>query len=101
MKLKEPKVGEHRLIPANTKFWSIKNQTSLISDEDQIVEINNTCYLNDLIFVKPMQLLFNIPGYIPTLITKGVDEWELMYSETKPYKVPKPQFITYTNKNHE
>ena len=79
------KIGEYRLIPKGTKFWSIKNQTTIMTDIDEIVEIKHTCIGNDVIFVEPRQLLFNIPGYIPTLIGRGTDEWELSYKQTLPY----------------
>jgi len=89
-------VGELRLIPKGRQFWSIKNQTSLTSNEDEIVEIKHTCYGSDQVFVTPKQLLFNIPGQIPTLIGKGVDEWGISYSKTLPYTVPEPQLYTFT-----
>ena len=34
--MKEIKIGENRLIPKGTKFWSIKNQTSILLDEDTV-----------------------------------------------------------------
>jgi hypothetical protein len=81
-------IGEYRLIPKGTKFWSIKNQTDILLDEDAIVEINNTCHDTDAVFVKQKQLIFNFNGYYPTIISKGYDEWSLSYSKTLPYIVP-------------
>jgi hypothetical protein len=89
------KIGEYRLVPQGTAFWSINNQTNLISTKDEIVEIKHTCFADNLIFVKPKQLLFNTIGSIPTLIGKGTDEWELSYSQTLPYTIPEPQFLNY------
>ena len=90
--MNEIKIGENRLIPRGTKFWSIKNQTSIMTDEDEIVEIKQTCLGSDTVFVEPKQLIFNMIGYIPTLIRRGTDEWELSHSKTLPYNVPEPQF---------
>lgn len=81
-------IGENRLIPKGTKFWSIKNQTQIMTDEDEIVGIKHTCIGSDVVFVEPKQLIFNIIGYIPTLIGRGSDEWKLNYSKTLPYVVP-------------
>lgn len=86
------RIGTYRLIPKNTEFWSIKNQAMISMNENAIIEVKCTCTDNDFVFVKPMQLLFNIPGFIPTLIGKGTDEWSLSYSKTLPYTVPKPIF---------
>jgi hypothetical protein len=55
-------------------------------------EIYHTCIGHDGVFVQPKQLIFNMIGHIPTLINRGIDEWELSYSQTQPYTVPKPQF---------
>ena len=87
-------IDTYKLIPKGTIFWSISNQTTISSDNDEIVQIKHTCYGNDTVFVKPMQLLFNIPGFIPTLIGKGTDEWELSLSKTKPYKKPNGKILT-------
>ena len=89
-------IGEYRLIPKGTKFWSIKNQTDILLDEDAIVEINNTCHVTDAVFVKQIQLIFNFNGYYPTIIGKGSDEWLLSYSKTLPYIVPEYIPLDYT-----
>lgn len=88
-------IGEYRLIPKGTKFWSIKNQTTIMTDSDEIIEIKHTCYGNDTIFVEPKQLLFNFAGFIPTLIGRGSDEWEISYSKTLSYEIPKPNFFNF------
>lgn len=61
-------------------------------DEDVIVEVKHTCMGSDVVFVEPKQLIFNMIGYIPTLIGGGTDEWELSYSKTLPYTIPEAQF---------
>ena len=85
-------IGENRLIPKGTIFWSIKNQTNIMLDEDSIIEITHTCTGSDAVFVKPKQLIFNMIGYIPTLIGKGTDEWVISYSKTLSYTIPEAQF---------
>lgn len=90
--MKLGKVGKNRLILKGTKIWSINNQTFLILDEDTIVEVKNTCIGSDQVFVKPKQLIFNLMGFIPTLIGKGTDEWEISYSKTLPYTIPEAKF---------
>lgn len=66
-------------------------------DEDAIIEIKITCIGSDVVFVEPKQLIFNMIGYIPTLIGRGTDEWELSYSKTLPYAVPEAQIINNVN----
>ena len=90
--MNEIKIGENRLIPKGTKFWSIKNQTNILLDENAIVEVKHTCIGSDVVFVEPKQLIFNMIGHIPTLIGRGTDECELSYSKTLPYTVPEAQF---------
>lgn len=85
-------IGEYRLIPQGTEIWSISNQTTFNITQDEIVEIKHTCIGSDYVFIEPRQLIFNIPGYIPTIIGKGRDEWGVSLSKTIPYKVPEPQF---------
>jgi len=86
------KIDELRLIPSGSSVWSIKNQANIILAEDSIVKVAHTCYGNDAVFVKPMTLIFNLPGHFPTLIRKGQDEWSINYNNTEAYKVPEPQF---------
>jgi hypothetical protein len=90
--MSEIKIGENRFIPKGTKFRSIKNQTNILLDEDAIVEVKHTCIGSDVVFVEPKQLIFNMMGYIPTLIGRGTDEWELSYSKTLEYTVPEARF---------
>jgi len=87
-----PVIGEYRLIPKGTPVWSIHNQLSMILSDDEIVEITHTVVVGDYVYCKPKQLLFNIPGHIPTLIGRGQDEWGIQYSKTESYCVPEPQF---------
>lgn len=82
------KIGEYRLIPKGTEFWTIKNQTMFSSKQDEIIQITHTCHGNDVIFGEPKQLIGEI--LYPTLIGKGLDEWSLNYSKTESYKIPNP-----------
>lgn len=84
------KIGELRLIPKGTEFWSIKNQNIIMLTQDTIVEIKQVSM--DIIFVIQKELIFNITGYIPTLISRGYDEWEISYSKTLPYNIPEPRW---------
>ena len=94
--MEEIKIGEYRLIPKGIKVWSIKNQTNIMTDEDEIVEVKHTCVGSDTVFVQPKQLIIGgIPGLIggiPGLMGRGTDEWVLSYSKTLPYSIPKPNF---------
>lgn len=86
------KVGQLRLLKSGSKVWSISNQANIKLTEDSIVKIKHTCYGNDGVFAEPMQLLFNLPGYIPTIIGKGRDEWSFLFEDSIPYEIPSPQF---------
>lgn len=81
-----------RLIKAGTEIWSINNQANFIIKEDMIVEITATCYSSEVVYVKPMQLIFNFPGHIPTVIGRGRDEWGVDSGKTELYEVPSPVF---------
>jgi hypothetical protein len=95
--MEEIEVGKYRLVPKGTEFWSINNQSRLSNTDDQIVEIKHTTVMNkDYVYVKPMQLLFNLPGHIPTLIGQGQDEWGITFSKTLPYEIPSPDFLTFS-----
>lgn len=83
----------YRLIKKDTIVWSIKNQSNIKLVDDSIVEITNTCYNSDGVFCKPMQLLYNLPGYIPTLIGRGSDEWSFLLSSSEPYTISEPNFL--------
>lgn len=83
---------EYRLIPKGTQIFSINNQTNFITTQDEIIEIKHKGIEGEHIFCELKQLLFNIPGYIPTLIGKGKDEWSLRYSKTEPYSIPDGNF---------
>ena len=85
------KIGEYRLIPKGTEFWSIKNQTIFSSKQDEIIQIKHTCHGNDIIYGEPKQLIGEL--LYPTLIGKGSDEWGLSYSKTELYQIPNPLII--------
>lgn len=88
-----------RTVPKGTRIWSIHNQAYMILDEDAIVEINHTiCGSEDWVYGEQRQVIFNHPGFVPTVISKGKDEWGFLLSDTTPYEVPGPQFITLVDK---
>lgn len=87
------KIDELREIPGGFHVWSIANQANIQLTTSTIVKIKHTCYGNSVVFVKPMQLIFNMPGQIPTVIEQGTDEWSIDYNKTVPYEVPKPEGI--------
>ncbi len=89
-----------KLIKTGAKIWSINNQMNFILERDVIMEITHTTSISEyVVFGKPMQLLFNIPGYIPTLIGCGTDEWSFNLEGSEDYVVPPPQFyeMVYTD----
>lgn len=86
------KVGDLRLVKSGTTVWSICNQDNIVTTKDTVVEICNTCYGNDAVFVKPKEVI-GMTG-IPGLIGKGKDEWSLSYKNTEPYELPPPQIFT-------
>lgn len=91
------KVGKLRLLPKGTEVWSINNQANIIITKDTIVEIKHTVFGNDdYVYVQPKQVIFNMVGFIPTLIGLGCDEWGILYSQSKKYNLPKPTLITFS-----
>jgi len=86
------KVGSYQLLPKGTCVWCVDAQSLISFEDDQIIEVTNTTCYGDPFFGKLKQLLFNIPGHIPTLIDKGKIEISTSFSKTSEYIVPKPQF---------
>ena len=66
-------VGNYLLIPKGKQVWNIEFQSNISFEEDQIVELTHNIYSGDYGYGKLKQLLWNIPGFIPTLIDKGKD----------------------------
>jgi len=87
------KIGKLRMIRKGNKVWSISNQANIIVSEDSIVKIEHTCHGNDVVFVKPMQLLFE--HMIPGVIGKGSDEWSISYKNTESYEIPPSQILDF------
>ena len=85
-------IGQYRIVPKGTEFWSIANQTNFITTKDEIILVKHTCAGSTGIFGEPQQLIFNMVGFIPTIIGKGGDEWSLDYSNTLPYEIPQAEF---------
>ncbi len=64
-------------------------QENIIFQKDVIVKITNTTGKNsDGVFGKLIMVLFDIPGYIPSLIVKNNGDVSFLYSTTKPYQFP-------------
>lgn len=53
-------IGQIYIIPANTRFWSIALQESVMVDRDLFVKLTNTCYNSDLIFGALQHKIFNL-----------------------------------------
>jgi len=92
--------GDLRLIPSFTKVWSDTNLMHVVLTKDVICQITMV-HNNDVIWVRPMELIFNAPGQIPAIVGKGQDTWQLEASKTKSYEIPKPLIYKwdYTNKS--
>lgn len=85
------KIGSHKVIPAGTEFWSIKNQMVLLSNEDIIVEINHKVYTGRYVYVKPK----TISGtYVRDLAAQGIDEYGINYDKLISFVMP-PTFLNY------
>jgi hypothetical protein len=78
------KIGEYRIIPKGTKFWSIALQAIITLDDDYIVKITNlVCGNGDYFFGNLQDEFFK--HMIPTLVDKTNGEIGINYSETKKY----------------
>lgn len=94
--MKRPKVGKYRLIPKGTVVWSIGLQLNIQLVTDEVVKITNTVYCHDDYFYGTLQLvLFNCPGMIPGVLDKHNGDVGLLHSNTRPWKLPKPQFLDF------
>jgi len=89
------KVGGYLLIPKGKQVWNIEFQSNISFEEDQIIELTHNVWSGNYGYGKLKQLLWNIPGFIPTLIDKGKGEIGFNFEGITQYIVPKPTFITY------
>ena len=90
------KIGTYRLIPAGTTVFSISLQENIKFEKDIITSITNTVYFNDdFVFGTIQTLLFNLPGYIPTLISKNQGDISFKISDTKEYNVPEALVLNF------
>lgn len=62
------------------------------SVKQQLEDFKNNKYSGDYGFGKLKQLIFNIPGQIPTLVDKGKGEIGFTFEEITKYSVPSPIF---------
>lgn len=86
----EPTIGEYRLIPKGAKVWSIALQENVKFEKNLIVRITNTTgKSSDGVFGQLGEVLYELPGCIPTLVEKSNGDVSFSYSKTKPYKLPK------------
>jgi len=82
----EIKISDYRLIPSGSGLWSIDLQANIYFKKDSIVEITNTIYgTDDYFYGKIKELLFDIPGFIPTYIDKVNGNIGIEFSKTLPY----------------
>ena len=95
--IEEFKIGDYRLLPKGNKIWSIALQKNVIFEENIIIEVTNTIFGDKTCFFGKMKvLLFNYPGYIPTLInTPNGDVGTININKTLPYKIPEQYTIKY------
>ena len=84
------KIGEYRLIPKGQMVWSIGLQSVISFDEDKIIKITNTCIDSDQIFGTIQLVLFNFPGFIPS-IHETKNDVSLSYNNTESYILPGPK----------
>lgn len=88
------KAGNLFILPANSNVWSTSHQANISFEKEEIIKITaRYCGNGEFCFAELQQLLFNIPGQIPTLIRKGSGEISLDVKDLKIYEVPKPHFI--------
>ena len=62
-------------------------ENSIKTTIDTIVEILKQ-HTDDAVFVKPKYVSYDMPEFEPNLEDMGMDEWSVLYKNTKPYKGP-------------
>lgn len=83
----EIKIGDYRLLPKGESLWSIALQHTITFDKDVIIEITNSTGSSSY-FGEMRTLLFNLPGYIPTLIKNINGDVLVDINKTTPYQIP-------------
>lgn len=91
---KKHKIGDFVLVKAGTEIWCIDIQLSIIIVRDLILKVSATTYDNLTIFGIHQELLYNIPGFIPTLLGSK-DEYHVRVDDVNPYEIPKPWDFEY------
>ncbi len=84
----KPKTGDLRLIPSGTWFWSIALQEMISLQKDAIVKIEHTVFNSDDYFYGYLQLIL-FEHTIPGITEKAHGDIGIVFSKTKPYKLPK------------
>jgi len=80
-------IGELRLIPNETKVWSIALQEEIQFVHETIVEITNIPYGDKkYCFGKLKLVLFKETG-IPGIMDKSNGDVTFLYNETTPYEI--------------
>ena len=86
----------YRLIPKKTPVWSTALQENITFDKDMIIKITlgvGTDAVNfdfEYVYGKLQLLLFNMPGFIPTLLDKANGDIGIDFTKTLPYAPPAP-----------
>ena len=82
------KIGEYRIIPKGTYFWSLPLQSMICMDKDCVVKLTNTVHNNNDYFYGILQLeLFKF--MIPGLTDKTNGEIGMSYNKTNNYVQPR------------
>jgi len=83
------KIDKLRLIPKNTKVYSIALQENIFFEKDMIVKITNEVLDNDNYVFGKLQLeLFK--NMLPTCIDKANGDVSFNYDDTKHYSLDLP-----------
>lgn len=86
------KIGDIATLPAGTTVWSIALQEEVKLNRDILVKINQTCIGSSAVFVSKQELLYNLPGYIPTLLDHMKVEFGVQIDKLISFTMPVPQF---------
>lgn len=63
------KIGDLVTIKSNTFIWCINLQAVISFPKDTVYKISNTCVPNkDDYFLQRVEVIFDIPGYIPSIL---------------------------------
>jgi len=91
----KPIIGELRLIPENTLFWSIALQDQIKLEHPIIVKVTSTTYDKSDYFYGTWQLIL-FENQIPGNTDKAHGEIGILFTNTLPYNLKDPSFFTFT-----